>query len=198
MKINKSWFTLIEIIVSVSILSIIMVSIFSIFQIIANLNNKIDVSRSMQENIKNIVETIAEDVRKNWISWVNSDVIVLECWNSAWEKYNFWTKLCVWNNSYYIAKKVSWVWNRVWDFAECDGKNQCFLVRNNWETITQLSNSWIDFKDLSFWVFNSQVKKLTINFRLKPSILKWIRPNIIDENEIVFQTTISQRLYNDY
>jgi len=42
-----------------------MVSIFTVFQIIADMNNKIDISRSMQENIKNIVETIAEDVRKN-------------------------------------------------------------------------------------------------------------------------------------
>jgi hypothetical protein len=42
-----------------------MVSVFVIFQLSADLNNKTDISRSMQENIKNIVETIAEDVRKN-------------------------------------------------------------------------------------------------------------------------------------
>ena len=198
MKINKSWFTLIEVLVSISILSIIMVSIFTVFQIIADMNNKIDISRSMQENIKNIVETIAEDVRKNWISWVNSDIIIWNCLLSQSEKYSFWTKLCIWNNSYYVAKKVSQVWNRVGNFAECDGKTQCFLVKNNWISITQLSNSWVDFKNLNFWVSNTPEKKLTINFSLKPSLFKWIKPSLIDENEIVFQTTISERLYNDY
>jgi hypothetical protein len=42
-----------------------MVSVFTVFFLTSDLNNKTDVSRSMQENVKNIVENISEDVRKN-------------------------------------------------------------------------------------------------------------------------------------
>jgi prepilin-type N-terminal cleavage/methylation domain-containing protein len=65
---NKLGFTLIEVIVSISILSIIMISIFAIFNLSANLNNKIDISRSMQENIKNIRQIISEDISTNKIT----------------------------------------------------------------------------------------------------------------------------------
>ncbi len=198
MRLNKSWFTLIEVLVSVSILSVIMVSIFAIFQLASDLNNKTDVSRSMQENIKNIVELIAEDVRKNWINWVNSNIIIWDCSFSDSDIYTVWTKLCVWGNSYYIAKDVWWVWNRVWDYSECDWKTQCFLVRNDGTSVTQLSNSWVDFKDLSFSVSKDWMRKVTINFIIEPSMLKWIKQNLVKENKIVFQTTISGRLYSDY
>jgi prepilin-type N-terminal cleavage/methylation domain-containing protein len=65
---NKLGFTLIEVIVSISILSIIMISIFAIFNLSADLNNKIDISRSMQENIKNIRQIISEDISTNKIT----------------------------------------------------------------------------------------------------------------------------------
>ncbi len=198
MKFNKSWFTLIEVIVSVSILSIIMVSVFVIFQLSADLNNKTDISRSMQENIKNIVESIAEDIRKNGISWVNSDIISWDCNLPLNNTYNSWTKLCVWNNSYYLAKKVWENWNRISNYSECDKITQCFLVKNNWVVITQLSNSWVDFNNLSFYISNSWIKKVVLNFEMQPSNTKWIKPNLISDNKIIFQTTLSERLYNDY
>ena len=56
-KNSKTWFTLIELLVSISILSIVMISIFTIFQLASEANNRTDISRAMQENIKNMVET---------------------------------------------------------------------------------------------------------------------------------------------
>lgn len=67
MKYSQKAFTLIELLVSISILSIIMVSVFTIFFLSSDINNKTDISRSMQENVKHIVETLAEDLRKNTI-----------------------------------------------------------------------------------------------------------------------------------
>ena len=64
----KKAFTLIEVIVSITILSMILVSVFAVFFLASDLSNKADVNRLMQEKIKNIVETISEDVRKNWIN----------------------------------------------------------------------------------------------------------------------------------
>jgi prepilin-type N-terminal cleavage/methylation domain-containing protein len=63
-NISNKGFTLIELVVSVTILSIIMLSVFSVFFLASDLNNKIDISRALQENVKNIVEVVAEDIRE--------------------------------------------------------------------------------------------------------------------------------------
>jgi len=195
---NKLGFTLIEVIVSISILSIIMISIFTIFSLSADLNNKIDISRSMQENVKNIRQIISEDISTNKITWVNSDIVLWSCSLSLTTKYSSWTKLCVWNNSYYLAKKLSWVWVRVADYNECNnGWVNCYLVKDDWMKITQLSNSWVQFNNLYFYVTNSKIKKVTINFEMQPSRNKWIKPDLINKNKINFETTISERLYNN-
>ncbi len=197
MKKNIFWFTLIELVVSITILSIIMVSVFTIFKLASDLNNKVDISRAMQENTKNIVETLAEDLRKNWSSWVNNDLIYNECKLSTTSNYLSWSKLCIWNNSYYLAKIVGENWARIENFNDCINK-QCFLVVNNWSVVTQLSNSWVWFKKLNFYISNSASKKVVINFELEPSKTKWINSNLIKENKMIFQTTLSERLYKDY
>jgi type II secretory pathway pseudopilin PulG len=62
---NKKAFTLIEIIIAITIFMIVMVSVIQIFLISSQLTNKVDINRQVQENIKNLTETIAEDIRKN-------------------------------------------------------------------------------------------------------------------------------------
>jgi hypothetical protein len=42
-----------------------MVSMIMIYASSANIDRKIEINRAMQENTKNIVETIAEDIRIN-------------------------------------------------------------------------------------------------------------------------------------
>lgn len=200
-NISQKWFTLIEVIVSISILSIIMISVFTIFSLSADLNNKTDISRALQENIKNIEQIITEDIKKNNITWVNNDIINSTCNIWVWTNYTSGTKLCIGTNSYYLAKKlISWTWNRVWNYDECKlWTISCYLVKHDATTwnITQLSNSWIDFRNLYFYVTNSKIKKVTISFEVQPSIHKWIKSSLIQENKINFQTTLSERLYNN-
>ncbi len=197
MKWNNTWFTLVELIVSISILSIIMVSVFTVFALSADLNNKTDISRSLQENIKNIVETIAEDLRRQGTSWVNSDIISSKC-ELKKSEYLSGSKLCIWNNTYYLAKQVEWEWNRIVNNNECSENIQCFLVQNNGHSITQLSNSWVEFKNLTFYVSDSGMKKVTLQFEMQPSRKKGIKPDLVKDSKIIFQTTLSERLYNDY
>jgi prepilin-type N-terminal cleavage/methylation domain-containing protein len=64
---NKKAFTLVEIIVAITIFLIVMVSVMQIFLVSSTLTNKIDINRQVQENIKNLTETITEDMRKNFI-----------------------------------------------------------------------------------------------------------------------------------
>jgi len=75
---KKAAFTLIELIVSMTIFTIIMVSVMSIFIFSSQLSGKIEINRVLQENIKNVVETIAEDVRKNRLVGV-SDTLLGTC-----------------------------------------------------------------------------------------------------------------------
>ena len=58
-------FTLIEILVAITILSIIMISVFSIYITSVNISAKSDANRMLQENIKNVFSQISEDIRVN-------------------------------------------------------------------------------------------------------------------------------------
>jgi hypothetical protein len=89
-------------------------------------------------------------------------------------------------------------WSRIIDYNECVfWKTSCYLVRqDSTGKISQLSNSWVEFRNLTFYVSNTPIKKVTIQFEIQPSIHKWIKPNIIKENKIFFETTLSERLYN--
>lgn len=57
-------FTLIELIVSITILSVILLSVFEIYNNILQINKRLEVMRIVQENIRNITEQIAGDVRE--------------------------------------------------------------------------------------------------------------------------------------
>ncbi len=70
---NKKAFTLIEIIIAVTILSFVMVSVFGIYSNIINLNKRLSVARSLQENARNVTEIIAKDIRDNGIAFACYD-----------------------------------------------------------------------------------------------------------------------------
>jgi len=66
--ITYSGFTLIELIVAITIFSMIMISVLSIFILSSQMSSTIELTRVMQENVKNSFEDIAESVRKNDIT----------------------------------------------------------------------------------------------------------------------------------
>lgn len=57
-------FTLIELIVSITILSVILLSVFEIYNNILQVNKRLEVMRVVQENVRNITEQIASDIRE--------------------------------------------------------------------------------------------------------------------------------------
>jgi len=195
MKKNSKFqaFTLIEILISLTILSIIMVSVMMIFINSINLSAKSEINRMMQENIKNIVETIWEDVRKNWIFGVSENIIdSCNFTSNVSSFYKKWDKLCTkWSNDYYLAKNILWIMKRV-DSSEClNLEDNCRIVKN-WEPI---SNSHVSIKDLKFFISDDFVPKVTINIVMQPSLKKWVRSKLIKENKMIFQTTISTRIF---
>lgn len=183
MKIKNQWFTLVETIVSITILSIIMVSVLSIFISSSDMSYKIDINRAMQENTKNIVEHIAEDIRKNWVSICESALDV-DCYDFSLnpETYIETDTLYVWENKYYLGKKI------ISGFTQTSS----WILLKNWEQ--PLSNSHVHISNLKFFISDKDIPKITINFIIKPSIGKWVKPSLIKENSLVFQTTISERI----
>lgn len=183
-------FTLIEIIVAITIFSIMMVSVISIFINSSEVSLKIDINRTLQENSKNVIENIAEDLRKNDIK---------ECgwWITQWckdtaLKFSTWTELWVGDNHYYLAKRniISPGSFIKANLSDCDEvKEQCFIVMN-WK---MLSNSSVKIEKLNFTVFSNLIPKVQINFVMKPMAWKWIKTDLIKFNELNIQTTLSER-----
>ena len=190
---NKKAFTLIEIIVSLTIFMIVMVSVMQIFLVSSNLTNKIDINRQVQENIKNLTETIADDMRKNYSIWVKKNLVDNYEISDNFNIKN-WNLLEIGSNKYYLSDSYNWVsYSRI-EFNEIDTKcwdlkNNCFLVKND----SRLTNSWVAFEKLNFTIMWEDNRKLIINFTMRPSTKKWINSNMIKNSKFVFQTTLSER-----
>jgi prepilin-type N-terminal cleavage/methylation domain-containing protein len=65
LKLKFNAFTLVELLVSMSIFSIILVSITATYITSSDITNKSDINRIMQENIKSVSNNIMEDIRAN-------------------------------------------------------------------------------------------------------------------------------------
>ncbi len=192
-KININAFTLVEVVVSIVIFSIMFISIVWIYIISIDINLKSDINRIMQENLKNVSTKISEDIKKEWIVWISSDTID-NCDFIMWSNnYKVWDKLCTnsWNK-YYLSKKhiISGEYLRV-SPSECTWINDnCAIAM--WPN-EPLTNSYVSIKELKFYLSSDYVPKLTMNIVLQPSIKKWVKPDLIKESKIIFQTTISER-----
>ena len=194
MKINKiSAFTLVEVLVSLTIFSMVIISIIWIYITSSDIMVKSDINRKMQENLKNVSSTIAEDIRKNWIIGVSSsstDTCDFVLWVN---KYKQWNKLCTksWND-YYLAKKdsVTWIYIRV-DNSSCNSINDKCVIYNL--TKWSLTNSFVSVKSLDFYLSKEKIPKLTMSIIMQPSIQKWVKIDLIKESKLIFQTTISER-----
>lgn len=190
-------FTLIELIVSMVIFAIIMVSVISVFIFSTQLSGKIEINRVLQENIKNVVETIAEDIRKTGLVWV-SDTLLGTCLLEEWT-FSIGTKLCTGSSQYYFAKQdTSGWWIRIEqpDLGCSELIDSCRIVRKDtfsWD-VAPLSNNFVTFRDFSFSLFGWEVPYVSLNFLIQPAVGNGVRPDLIEQSKLIFQTSISERM----
>ncbi len=189
MIIKKSAFTLIEMVVSITIFSIIMISVMTIYIISSDISIKADINRVMQENIKSVVEHISEDVRKNKIEWVTHSLALEPCDfdPDSW-KYKVWSTLCTSDWTYYLANEL-WNWQ---NDSYCEEFINHCVIYKLWSG--PITNSYVSIKELQFSVSNESIPKVTINMIVQPAIWKWIKSKLIKNNELIFQTTITDRV----
>lgn len=201
---SLSAFTLIEVLVSLTILSIMMVSIMMIFSVSTQIALKTDINRALQQNMKSMVETIAEDVRKGEIVWVRTqypdDYGPL---TSPWTKH--WFHLKVWDNEYVLYSFAPTVGKKLSDAAivsnitDCqDMKNVCVLYKKSqvWPSLVEigpLSNSTMSITALDYYFTKWDIPKLTITMTVRPAIKSGLYSSLIQNATLDFQTTVSQR-----
>lgn len=192
---NNKWFTLIELIVSVTIISIMMLSIFTIYTNIITTNKKLELQRTLQENTKNIIEWLASEIRNNWIDFSK--------YNSSYEELNYswsWnTILSIKNWRNYCLMKTP-----VWCDRTCYvNPNKCYLW-SVWNANLTLSDENVEIWNLRFfisWKWTDEITtkdkqwKVTIVFDIKVAKWIWADPNLVESTKMHIQTTISEMYY---
>ena len=204
---NIDWFTLVEMLVAMTIFWIVIISVMMIYATSTQIAIKTDINREMQQNIKSTIETIAEDVRKNWIVWVSTNPNLP---TDKFEKSKLWTRLKTNSFHYTLFWYKASEWETVSNASPKDNtfcnniKNICFIMKceNNdidqdscWASyqIWPLSYSKTSISNFSFYTTDWEISKVTINFTAKPSIKKWLKSKFIENSKLIFQTTISER-----
>ena len=203
---NKKWFTLVEIIVAVTIFSIVMISVMSVYMISSETTYNSEIDRAMHENVKNIVMEISEDITKNGISWVSDSISSSDSCTSLPEKhkneFKKWFIFCTWSHIYTISKKDdSGNLLAVSDSnkSECEKiGTECYLTKAEiWDKKpSPLTNSLVTVRKANFIVTNDWIKKVTISLELQPSAKAWVRSSLVEKNIFNLQTTLSERTYN--
>lgn len=196
-----TWFTLIELIISITIFSVMMISVMSIFLFSSQMSTRVELNRSVQENIKNVIEDIAESVRTQWIWGVRNFAGTCKLPTDT-DKNIIGIGLCVGWSDYIIGYKTptgnfmpsSNISADCWDLDD-----SCRILKKEASgDYYPLTNSFLAFEKLSFIVNNTDVPKVTIQFIVRPAYKKWLSPDILRNNTMHIQTTISERLIKTY
>ena len=199
-NILHTWFTLIEVIVAVTVFSLIMISVMTIFYLASQMNTRIELQRHMQENIKNTLDIIAQDIRTWSIKWVRqfeASCVITEGENSHILCLSQWVNTIeVW-----LGKKISEnSWNIIHNPSDClDISSQCYILkRENNKEWYPLTNSMSHISHLDFTFGNTKHPKVMIALGIRPALLKGLASNLLEAQEIKLQTTLSERFIPQY
>lgn len=213
---KKTWFTLVEMMVALTILSIIMVSVMMIFYLVSQISSRVELHRFMQENVKNTFDIIAEDVRTwsiDWVRWFG----VMNCQNSHQAKNHI---LCL---SRWLRKIEISIWekdNDAWKLVSSDSycwdiSSQCYVIKreqildsNTWNLVFTdwypLTNSKSHITTLNFQFLgpeypgNIRHPRILLTLWIRPAFWQWMAYNLIEAQEIIVQTTLSERFIQQF
>lgn len=198
-------FTLIELVVAITILSVIMLSVFMVYSNLIQINKRLEAMRIIQENIRNITEQMASDIREKWIdfSFYNG---------SPWHESNNYTGsgntvLAIkWGNKYYAMTK-----NNLGTIVQCDTtdiKNpliHCYIGKeDNLNQRKAISDDRVRIENLHFFLSGntgesltnlSQEWKATITLSLGIENKVWMSSEIVKSTHMLIETTISEKVY---
>lgn len=196
---NKPAFTLIEIIIAMTIFGIIMVSVLSIFLFSSQMSTRVEMNRLMQENIKNVTEDISENLRLSALADIVPDNSADSC--ELTPSTGVGTKLCLKSGVEYTiwyADGNPIVWKKKNSISECQDilNDNCHIIKRDSpsDDYYPLSNSFTHFENISFEITNQEIPKVSIHMTVRPSSKKWLAIEIVENWITHIQTTLSQRL----
>lgn len=201
-KIWKKAFTLVEIMVAVTIFWMVMLSVMGIYIVSTESTYKSEVNRIVHENVKNIITDLNNVILKEGINWVSSSII----WNCELPdkektEAKIWFIFCSWDYKYSLKKRSNtWTDLSVSNISECSDKNpttnnynDCYLVKEKIWFSQPVTNNLVTVREANFRVTNFWAKKVTIYLKLQPSSTSWVRKSHMEQSVFEFQTTISAR-----
>lgn len=158
----KQAFTLIELIVAITILAVILLSVFMIYSNILNINKRLELSRMIHENTRRITETLAQDVREKGIDFEYYDGSN----NFKTLDYNGSGALVLAINGgrkYYLMKE-STVSGEISYCTEAERKapaTKCFLGLDNGAIKARISDHSVAIDDLHLFISGKGSKGIT-------------------------------------
>lgn len=213
---NTSGFTLVELVISMTIFAVMTTAIISIYIQTTALSYRLKASRYLSETAREITERITEDVRENGLSGTTLVSAYLP-WSSP--NYSDWAELIgIWDGTkkyIYWIKELVWV---NWTINPCnnprrsDPKEHCWLYEVIGDSalsyqeaynlvdsfIPEESKKRVKIRDLSFYISWDGIKtekKVTLVFTLALMPRIWV-PNISPENSTLsIQTTVTARSF---
>lgn len=199
---QKKAFTLIEIIVAITILAVIMVSVFVIYSNIIAINRRLQAQRTLQENARIIEESVSDDMRNYGINFAyyanNADVPLDYSGNGT-------AVLATLAGNVFYPMKDSPASSAVGPTlcSPDDLKTQaCYFWSQNNGTFTRLTDSTVKITNLRFYIsgkesgaVNSQsfVGKVTMLCTL--TVTGWYGSLSEESSTIHIQTTFNERPY---
>lgn len=204
-------FTLVEIIIAVTILSTIMVSVMSVYTIASQMTRRVELSRSIASNTKMLHERFSESLRKYEIQDI-SPSIVDDCSPDGvtpmYHRVFSGSKLCLstplWKQEFFLWNYDGSDWVRVSDQSKCsdeveDTESVCRLIlRDENGDMYPLTQSNVAIDSMTFWVHNLDLPKLSLQYTIRPRYRAGIPSELSTQMQTHIQTTFSKRLIHTY
>ncbi len=202
---RKSAFTLVEVVVAVTILAVVMVSVFEAYYGTVSIERRLDFSRSLQENARSMTEILARDVRENGIDVAaygdptvgpvdpeNGNDILAVVSSGVPVRY------------YLMEDSVSGPVKCVAPEA-----SKCYLGKETPTERIRLTDDRVRIGRLRFYLSGTPVDdllsgnfsdfplgaKVTASFELRIPDSKGVDPSLLKGARVAVQTTIAQKLY---
>jgi len=194
---NNKWFTLVEMLVALTIFSFLVITLFEVYNQTVRINKRLEYVSVIQEDIRKVTRKLKSDFRNYKINYPKYTSGLN--YNSNWVTELYLKDASWWELVYYLAKWTPWSYSPCADFEN----NECFILKinNTWDKINITKNTRI--KDLHFYISwkndwtNSETAKIVISYLIWiPKKNNAIINEYIQKNSFIpVQSTISERLY---
>lgn len=216
MRVHTKAFTLVEVIVAVSILAVVMVSVFEIYFGALSLNRRLEFARSLQENARSMTEMFAKEIREKGIDLsfydAGSAVRTLDYQNGN-------SVLAIRPDAMGNSSRYYLMEDSVSGPVVCSeaGSGGCYLGRESvaadgTSTRVRITDDRARVEGLRFHIVgssadsvvsgttaeNAREAKVTATFVLAIPSGKGVDPAVASGLKVRAQTTISEKIYKSY